>query len=208
MIDTQVSVLQMIKHIILVQSMEKNSFNYSLKNIPLPDKSSHTLKLMEKIESVIKRMRWKAYFYLNKETQEKQQKNTFGLKSWHHLPQCNLLEEFEKDVFDIIKSIKFRKVRNKFQEELTGDLSKIRKSCNMFVFADKTNNVYDREKLILENITKTYQKAPKKIEKAINLEAKSITKSLKLADRIDHVANTEAFITLKDHKENFVNKPT
>ena len=48
-----------------------------------------------------------------------------------------------KDVFDIIKSIKFRKVRNKFQEELKEDLSKIRKSRNMFVFADKTNNVYE-----------------------------------------------------------------
>ena len=31
---------------------------------------------------------------------------------------------------------------------------------------------------------------------------------MKLADRIDHFAKTEAFITLKDHKENFVNKPT
>ena len=116
-------------------------------------------------------------------------------------------------MFDIIKSIKFRKVRNKFQEELKEDLSKIRKSRNMFVFADKTNNVYemkseDHEKPILENITKTYQKAPKKLEKSINLEPKSITKSLKLADRIDHLAKTEAFITLKDHKENFVNKPT
>ena len=158
-------------------------------------------------------MRWKAYFYLNKETQEKQQKNTFGFKSRPHPPQCNLLEEFEKDVFDIIKSIKFRKVRNKLQEELKEDLSKIRKSRNMFVFADKTNNVYemkseDHEKLILENITKTYQKAPKKIEKAINLEAKNIAKSFKLADRIDHPAMTEAFITLKDHKENFVSKLT
>ena len=102
--------------------MEKISFNYSLKNIPFPDKSSYTLKLMEKIESVVKRMQWKAYFYLNKETQEKQQKNTFGFKSRHHPPQCNLLEKFEKDVVDIIKSIKFRKVRNKFQEEPKEDL--------------------------------------------------------------------------------------
>ena len=71
-------------------------------------------------------------------------------------------------MLDIIKSIKFRKVRNKFQEELKEDLSKIRKSRNILVFADKTNNVYemkseDHEKLILENITKTYQKAPKKL---------------------------------------------
>ena len=40
----------------------------------------------------------------------------------------------------------------------------------MFVFANKTNNVYemkseDHENLILENIAKTYQKAPKKKKK-------------------------------------------
>ena len=119
MIDTALGVTNdRALYIALIQTIEKISFNYSLKNIPFPDKSSYTLKLMEKIESVVKRMRWKAYFYLNKETQEKQQKNTFGFKSWHHSPQYNLLEEFEKDVFDLIKSIKFRKVRNKFQEEL------------------------------------------------------------------------------------------
>ena len=69
-------------------------------------------------------------------------------------------------MFDIIKSIKFRKVRKKFQEKLKEDLSKIRKSRHMLAFVDKTNNVYemkseDHEKLILDNITKTYQKAPK-----------------------------------------------
>ena len=99
-------------------------------------------------------------------------------------------------MFDIIKLIKFRKVRNKFQEELKEDLSKIRKSRNILVFADKTNNVYemkseDHEKLILETITKTYQKAPEKLEKAINLEAKIIAKSLKLPDGIDNLAKNE-----------------
>ena len=47
--------------------MEKINFNYSLKNIPTPTKTSYQLMLMEKIESVIKRMRWKAHFYLNKD---------------------------------------------------------------------------------------------------------------------------------------------
>ena len=86
-------------------------------------------------------------------------------------------------------------------------------SRNMFAIADKANNVYemkseDHEKLILDNITKTYQKVPKKLQSAINLEAKIIAKSLKLADKIDQLAKTEAFINVKDHKENFVNKPT
>ena len=42
--------------------MEKINFNYSLKNIPIPSKSSFQLKLIDKIESVIIRMPWKAHF--------------------------------------------------------------------------------------------------------------------------------------------------
>ena len=83
----------------------------------------------------------------------------------------------------------------------------------MFIFADKTNNLYDmkpedHKKLITENIPKTYQKAPEKLEKAINMEAKNIPNTYKLAERIDHLPKTECFITLKDHKDNFYNKPT
>ena len=46
--------------------MEKININYSLKNIPTPTKKSYQLMFMEKIESVINRMRWKARFYLKK----------------------------------------------------------------------------------------------------------------------------------------------
>ena len=42
----------------------------------------------------------------------------------------------------------------------------------------------DQEKLIMENITKTYMKATNKLEKAINKEVKNIAKSNKLAERI------------------------
>ena len=40
------------------------------------------------------------------------------------------------------------------------------------------------------------------------MEAKNIANNFKLADKIDHLAKIEAFISLKDHKENFNNKPT
>ena len=120
-------------------------------------------------------------------------------------------EEFEKDFFDIIKLIKFRKVRNKSQEELSRDISEIRKSGNQYVFVDKAKNKDEMKSetikyLILENIAKTYQKLPKKLQIAINLEAKNIAKYLKLPNRIGHTAKFEAFIILKDHTENFVNK--
>ena len=42
----------------------------------------------------------------------------------------------------------------------------------------------DQEKLIMENITKTYMKTTNKLEKAINKEVKNIAKSNKLAERI------------------------
>ena len=42
--------------------MKKIRFNYSLKNIPLPSPDSYRKRLIEKIERVIIRMRWKAHF--------------------------------------------------------------------------------------------------------------------------------------------------
>ena len=41
----------------------------------------------------------------------------------------------------------------------------------------------------------------------VNAEDKRIVEKLELSDRIDITAKREAFITLKDHKENFRNKP-
>ena len=158
-------------------------------------------------------MRWKAHFFLSKENQEPETLKTYGFKSRNHPPQITLLEEFEKDPCGVVTSIKYRNVNNNFQEKLKSEISKIKSSANMFIFADKTNNIYemkpqDHEKLIMENIAKTYQKAPDKLEKSINMEAKNIAKSYKLAERIDHLPRSETFITLRDHKDNFYNKPS
>ena len=59
-----------------------------------------------------------------------------------------------------------------------------------------------------ENVTKTYKKASEKLQKSINLEAKSIATKLKLSDRIEKLAEAPAYVTLKDHKENFRSKPS
>ena len=66
----------------------------------------------------------------------------------------------------------------------------------------------EHNKLLKENVTKTYKKAPEKLQKSINLEAKSIATNLKLSDRIEKLAEAPAYITLKDHKENFRSKPS
>ena len=80
----------------------------------------------------------------------------------------------------------------------------------LFIPADKTNNLYklnnDKyKKLLQDNITKSYKKANTNSMRSINKEAKTIAEDLKLDDRIEQFSQHEAFITLKDHKENFQN---
>ena len=83
---------------VLIHIMEKLSFDYSLKNIALPDERSYQLKLIEKTESVLKRMRWKAHFFLSKENKQSETLKTYGFKSHNHSPQITLLDGFEKDL--------------------------------------------------------------------------------------------------------------
>ena len=84
----------------------------------------------------------------------------------------------------------------------------IKSSPDVYAFADKTTNIYklppqDYRKLLHENITKSYKKSPTRLEKSINLEAKEIAAGVKLDDRIEYMAKAPAYITLKDHKDNF-----
>ena len=158
-------------------------------------------------------MRWKAHFFLNGSNREENRKKTFGFKSRHHPPQPNELEMFEKDLLNIINTIKFRDQKNTFQQKLKAYIEEIKKSPDVFVFADKTSNIYkmtpqEHEKLLKENVTKTYKKASPKLETAINSEAKCIATNLDLSDTIEKLAPTPAYITLKDHKENFRSNPS
>ena len=78
--------------------------------------------------------------------------------------------------------------------------------------ADKSTNFYKLEttkynQLLNGNITKTYKKAEKIQLNEINDKAKTITEKLQIDDRVETTATKEAFITLKDHKGNFENKP-
>ena len=99
-------------------------------------------------------------------------------------------------------------MKDDFQTNMKNDISKIKSLPNVFVPADKTTNLYemphnDYKKLLYENITKRYKKSTYRLEHAINIEAKHIAKNIKLDDRIEILAKIPAFITLKDHKENF-----
>ena len=87
-----------------------------------------------------------------------------------------------------------------------------KQAANFVVFADKTSNIYEipkqqHKKLLHDNVIKTYIKAPPKLETSINLEAKIIAELIHLDDRIECIARTLAFITLKYHKQDFRQNP-
>ena len=134
--------------------MKKVNFNYSLKNIPIPSNSSYKLMLIDKMELLVKRMRWKAHFFLEEQKRKENkkqdtthtpslEKETYGFKTNSCPPPVKELEAFEKDLFDIVKTLKFRKISNEFQSQLNKDIKMINQSKNVFVPADKTSNLYE-----------------------------------------------------------------
>ena len=80
----------------------------------------------------------------------------------------------------------------------------------MFIPADKTNNHYklqkeEYKKLLKDNTTAKYRRTSTSQTGQINAEAKCIAEKLQLDDRIETLAQKPAFITIKDHKDNFPN---
>ena len=67
----------------------------------------------------------------------------FGFKSNFTLPQDEPLSPFESDLYDMIWSINFKPVRNDFHKKLMEDINNIKSSENLFIFADKTTNLYE-----------------------------------------------------------------
>ena len=122
------------------------------------------------------------------------------------------LKPFEKDVLKLLENIKFRDTKNHFQETLANELKKINSSDKIFIFADKTRNIYETlldtyNKLLHDNITKTYKHRSEDSISEINNELKHIADKLSIGNRIECMKKCEAFISLKDHKENFENNP-
>ena len=76
--------------------MEKLNLNYPLKNIPIPDNLPYQVRLIEKLEIVLKRICWKALFFLNQSKKQDNVKTTYGFKSRLHPQQLPNLEDFEK----------------------------------------------------------------------------------------------------------------
>ena len=192
--------------------MEKFNISYSTKNIPLPSRNDYLQRLIERTEQFSRRMHWKAHFFLNPDTTSPS-KETYGFKSTKNSSPIEELKDFEDDMLKMIQSVKFKQVNNPFLNRLKENTDHIKNEPKLLIAADKTTNFYKLEPstyndLLEKNITKSYEKALPETTQAIHKENKDIATKLGIDDRVDTTADNDAFITIKDHKPNFANKPT
>ncbi|GFR62873.1 hypothetical protein ElyMa_005469300 [Elysia marginata] len=192
--------------------LEKVTFDFWTKNISIHGKEVYIKSLIHRTETFVKNLRWRAFFFLNPELVQPD-KETFGFNSTRPPPFIPELKDFKNELAELIQNIKFKKTYNSFQAHLNRDIKSINNEKRLFIPADKTNNFYkikpqDYEKLLSKSIQQEYSKSDTRTTDEITRIDKHIASTLSLADRINVTAKREAFITLKDHKENFKNKPT
>ena len=89
-----------------------------MKNIPLPTKGSYQNNLIFRLESFIKRTRWKEFFFDKNSEFNKQLNVNFGLKSIKTPPKNKHLNAFKNDMYDMVRNITFKNVKSSFQQQL------------------------------------------------------------------------------------------
>ena len=82
-------------------------------------------------------------------------------------------------MIDMLKVIKFRKVKNQFLTKLENDIKAVKKSKKLLTFGDKTSNMYrlskeEHKQLLTNAVTSTYKEANNSVRKKINLAGKQI----------------------------------
>ena len=190
--------------------MEKLQIDHSLKDIPIPPKPQYLKSLLEKTEDFLRNARWRVYWYEHPDNGSKENRN-FGFKSLTKPPYNEELNAFEQDMYDMISNIKFRNINDSFQNKLSSEIKCIKETNKVIINADKTSNVYQMEqseylKLLKENITKHYQKAPNSMKAEIGKTSSELAKKLQLDNKVQKFTTNNAYLTLKDHKPNFIEK--
>ena len=186
--------------------LDKVNFKYSLKNVPIPNPTTHLRGVINSTEKFLQAARWKCYFFLN--PNDKPPKNYYGFKTPKNAKAIPELLQFEKDLNNLIASLEYSHFQSDFQKQLSKDVKFINSSNKVFVSADKTTNLYqmspEQYKTLLENnITSNYKKADPKTEDEICKASRRLTADLKIDDRVEITAKKEAYVTVKDHKSGF-----
>jgi len=192
--------------------MEKVNIDYSAKNIPLPSRTGYRQRLIEETEQFLRWARWKVYFFLNPEIAPSDKEN-YRFQSTKNPPPNEEVKDFENIMVRMIQSVMFRHVNNSFLNKLKEDTDIIRKEPELIIPADKTTKFYKLEPstyndLLEKNIMKSCKNTTPEITRAMHEDNKDIAGKLKIDDRVDTMAERDTFITLKDDKPNFTDRPT
>ena len=136
------------------------------------------LKLIEKIEMVIKRMRWKAIHFSDNEDNDSKTE-WYGLKLLSSPRSVKELTPFENELISLVKNIIFRKVRNHFEDQLQQNIKRMKASNKAMTFVDKTTSIYhlareEHYKIPNDSITVTYNTASNNIIKKIDASWKQV----------------------------------
>ena len=78
-----------------------------------------------------------------------------------------------------MQNVSFKHISNNFQRQMKANIVSIKKSKNIYIFADKTNTLYETgiksyNKLLINDISETYKTSDSTILNTINTEAKNI----------------------------------
>ena len=120
---------------------------------------------------------------------------------------------FEKDLWSVIKNVEFRGVRSEYQQKLADGRKKIKETPNLIIGSDKTGNFYEVDKptylkMMTEEVSKDFQKTRRDKVMEMDSKAACVANKLGIADRVMRTKKSEAFYSLKDHKDNFITNPS
>ena len=183
----------------------------SAKNIPIASKKEYLEMIIQAMEKFNSNLSWHVFFKLNPQITSKG-KETFGFNSTRAPPRLKELKEFEKDLVKLVQNIKFRKRSNQFMKTLNTEVKKISAQKDLIIPADKTYNRYlvPPEKylsLLDREVQKCYKKEDHENVEYVKSKHAKTAEDLEIADRMFITTPREAFLTLKDHKEDFQENP-
>lgn len=186
--------------------MEELNLNYNEKNIGLHSKHLIKRTLVSRTEDLVRRMRWKLWHIRN--PSNKDPKETFGFRTTDSPPVMVELEDFEKDLWNLVRQVKFKPAGNDLTSKIREDLNTLKNSSKIIVKGDKSRKLYQVNKDsyvkdMTDKITSNYKKGNRAQVEKVNQEAAIIAKKLDLDDRIDALQEGESFISYKDHKPHF-----
>ena len=132
---------------------------------------------------------WKAHFFMHGD-EGSTRNHYFGLPFNKYAPPIKEMKDFEEDLTNLISSVKFRNVTDPFLNQIGADVRKFNDSKNIFVFADKSTNIYEMlpdqyKKLLRDNITKSYKTCNDEVYYDIHEKLRNICNHFSIEDRVN-----------------------